>query len=125
MVATDGTIVAAAAGSTQAWETAWNTILRPYENSIGAVYTGRHNQNLRFSSGAWPYIRQTPFFVLVNPGPSKLELFRLSPGEPNVTLINTIQSTGENNRDKMIAPRGAFLKMRKGPDPVSWTVVVS
>lgn len=100
IIATDGTNLGAFAGSTdQEWETAWNTILRPYENSIHAQYKGRYNNELTFPSGDWPYIRHT-----ATPG-----LFRLSPDQPNVSLIFTLESTGEKNRAVAPAPRGPFI----------------
>lgn len=99
MTATDGVVVATGITTDELWETAWNTLLRPYQNSISGQFVGSYDDTLRFPSNAWPYIRHT----------ATASLFRLSPGQPDVTLITTPFSTGENNRLPHKAPRGPFI----------------
>jgi hypothetical protein len=99
MLASDSSVIAVGLTTDLTWETAWNTLLVPYENSIGAIFTGRYKQSLSAPPGDYPSLKTTSF----------TGIFRLGKAPIDTTLMNTTQSANKQS---------AYWIAIKGPERI-------
>lgn len=109
MVATDGTLIAAAVPDGLAWETAWNNLLRPYQNQLGVSFKGRYKNILIAPPTGWPHLKLTPIPVLIG-GTLTENIFRIGPDILEPSLIKDAASTADR------ASRGYWIALT-GPTP--------